>query len=117
MSRIVTISNDIKQEIAEHVVEQARPGYMKDYQGEWFVVNGEQLIHRQSTAQWNPWPDSANVIKVDDLVFLYGGAEDERCDFWGDDDDSVEQNELRVEFALGYVPDNYDADDYKAREL
>lgn len=163
---MITISENIKGEIAERVVEQAHPGYMAEYQGEWYVVNGTRLMHHQSNAQWTPWQDDDDVISVDDLVMLYGGGEadnaefgnyartqidwtayDEDMDLWRpayfavdsndpnpDDYEIVDwaeehfpgaaqrlreidaaQWEIEVEFALGYVPDNYDEIDYAAR--
>lgn len=115
--RTIQIAESIKQEIAERVVEQASPGYTKDYQGEWYVVNGSSVQHKQRNAPWSPWSDSADVISVDDLVFIYGGADVERADFSIEPSEysDEEQVGIAVEFALGYVPDSYDADDYEAR--
>lgn len=115
---MITISEHIKGEIAERVVEQAHPGYMAEYQGEWYVVNGTRLMHYQRNAAWEPWADDDAVISVEDLVFLYGGGERENCDFWGEENEEYseeENNEARVDFALGYVPDNYDEVAYAAR--
>lgn len=121
MATIIQISDSIKGEIAEKVCEQAGPGYVKDYRGEWFVVDGERLMHKERNAPWSPWSDDASVISVDDLVFIYGGAEAENCDFdpspAGDiEGDTTEAAWGRaVEFALGYVPDSYDHDAYESR--
>ena len=115
---MVTISESIKQEIAARVVEQAHPGYDANYMGEWYVVNGTRLMHYQNNAQWTPWNDDDDVISVEDLVMLYGGGEDDNCDFWGEENEDCteeEDNELRIAFALGYVPDSYDEVAYAAQ--
>lgn len=109
MTQIIII-NDIKEEIARKVVEQASAGYSKAAQGEWFVIDGASVMHRDETAQWNPWHDGATVISVDDLVGLYGGADAEHADF-----DPGEDVDSAVQFALDYVPDSYDSADYAAR--
>lgn len=112
--RIISISEDIKQEIAEKVAQQASAGYSVDAQGEWYVVDGERVVHAQRNRPWNPWSDDADVIAVDDLVFLYGGAEQEHADF-ENGVDGADDWEPAVDFALGYVPSSYDAADYEAR--
>ena len=81
MPRIITISEDIKDEIARRVCEQAHPGYSTEYMGEYYVVDGTRVMHAQARRAWNPWPDSADIISVEDLVFIYGGAEESHCDF------------------------------------
>ncbi len=113
MARIISIADGIKQEIAEKVAQQASAGYAKDYQGEWFLVNGSAVVHKDSNAVWTPWHDDDDVISVEDLVFEFGGASDESADFEnsGDGDDY----DLTVEFALGYVPDSYDAEAWESR--
>lgn len=111
---IITISESIKQAIAEKVAEQASAGYSADAQGEWYVVNGTAVVHKQRTAAWTPWSDDDQVIAVDDLVNLYGGAEAEQADF-ENGVDGADDFDLTVDFALGYVPSQYDADDYAAR--
>lgn len=114
MARIIIIKEDIKQEIAEKVALQAGAGYMKDFHGEWFVVDGTEVVHRASNAPWNPWHDGADVISVEDLVFEFGGAEQEGADFKngvGRADDF----DVTVAFASGYVPDSYDADAWDRR--
>lgn len=116
--RTIQISDSIKQEIAERVVEMAHPGYSKGYQGEWYVVDGSRVVHAQGNRPWDPWHDAADVIAVDDLVNIFGGGNRDRADFWGDDDgdyDRKDIDEIRIEFALGYVPDSYDAAAYEAR--
>lgn len=113
----ITISESIKQEIAERVIEQAHPGYSADYMGQWYVVNGSSVQHKQRNAPWSPWSDDADVISVDDLVNIYGGADAENADFSieASEYSDEEQVEIAISFALGYVPDSYDADDYEAR--
>lgn len=111
---VITISEGIKQEIAERVAEQASAGYNYDVQGEWYVVNGSAVVHQEKTAQWNNWNDDDNVIAVDDLVAIYGGADDDHADF-ENGVDGADDFDLTVEFVLGYVPSEYDADDYAAR--
>lgn len=122
--RIIQISESIKQEIAERVVEQAHPGYSSEYMGEWYVVNGTRVQHKQRNAPWAPWSDAADVISVEELVFLYGGAEQDRADFDPTPSDDLSENEDEAErmgyesavaFALDYVPASYDAADYEAR--
>lgn len=108
MARIIRINETIRREIAEKVAEQATAGYMKDAQGEWYVVDGTEVVRRERRAPWNPWHDGADVISVEDLVFEFGGAEADQADFengvgGADDFDAA------VTFALGYVPDAYDA--------
>ncbi len=108
MARTIKIEESIKQEIAEKVAQQASAGYAKDYQGEWYVVNGSSVVHEQSNAQWSPWHDDDDVISVEDLVFEFGGAGDENADFENSGDG--EDFSLTVDFALGYVPNSYDAE-------
>lgn len=118
MANIVTISESIKEEIARRVVEQAHPGYSSDYMGQWYVVDGRAVVHAERNRPWNPWSDDAAVISVDDLVHIYGGADEEHASFGldtSDEYDDEEQIGIAVEFALGYVPDSYDAADYEAR--
>lgn len=121
MANIITISESIKQEIAERVVEMASPGYSPDAQGNWYVVDGERVMwHNNNTAQWTPWSDDAATIHVNDLVWYFGGAEAENADFdpsieTAGEEDEQEGMKIAVEFALGYVPDSYDAAAYEAR--
>ena len=108
----ITIANGIKQEIAKKVVEISHPGYSIDAQGSWYVVDGSSVMHAQANRPWNPWHDNADVISVEDLVVLFGGAED--CDFDPSPSDDVTEDdayEAAVGFALGYVPDSYDTAD------
>lgn len=113
-TRIITISENIKEEIARRVAEQQSAGYSVDAQGQWYVVNGAQVVHKQRNAAWAPWSDDADVIGVEDLVNIFGGADDDRADFTNGED-GADDFEVTVEFALGYVPDSYDADAYEAR--
>ena len=115
MARHITISDSIKQEIAERVVEQAHPGYDTGYLGEWYIVDGARLMHRQRTAPWDPWHDGADVISVEDLVFAIGGAEADRADFDAGNYDDEDEVEAAVMFALDYIPDSYDAEAWDAR--
>lgn len=119
MARI-TISDSIKQEIAEKVCEQAAPGYEKLAQGQWFVVNGEKVVHAQEHRSWDPWHEDDEVVAVDDLLWYCGGARREHADFdpspaEGEYDEATAW-EIAVEFALGYVPDAYDTKDLPYRE-
>ena len=100
---MITIEEGIKQEIAERVVEEATPGYNPALHGQWFVVDGEAVVHRASDARWNPWPDGSEAIGVSDLVWFFGGGEAEGADF-----SPFGEWEIAVEFALGYVPDAYE---------
>lgn len=109
MTNIITISESIKQEIAEKVAEQASAGYSPDAQGNWYVVDGERVMHYESTAAWKPWNDDASVIHVNDLVWYFGGAKEENADF-ENGVDGADDFDLTVEFALGYVPNSYDQD-------
>lgn len=110
---IIAIAESIKNEIAEKVVEQAHPGYSKGAQGQWYVVNGEKVVHAQESRAWNPWNDDDHAISVEDLVFEFGGAESDNADFdpspSDDIDDDTEEAayERAVEFALDYVPSSY----------
>lgn len=116
MARHIVISDSIRQEIAARVVEQAHPGYHR--QGYYYVVDGERVMYAETTRQFDPWHDDADVIGVDDLVFIFGGAEADRADFdpTSDDPDVDEETaaEIAVDFARGYVPDSYDAEVYEA---
>jgi hypothetical protein len=115
MANIITISDSIKQEIAERVVEMAHPGYNADYQGNWYVVDGECVMHKQSNAPWAPWSDDAAVIHVSDLVWYFGGAKEESADFDPTPAEGCDEEtgtEIAIEFALGYVPDAYDQEVY-----
>ena len=109
MANIITISESIKQEIAEKVAEQASAGYSADAQGNWYVVDGDRVMHCENTAAWKPWNDDANVIHVNDLVWYFGGAREERADF-ENGVDGADDYDLTVEFAMSYVPDSYDQD-------
>jgi hypothetical protein len=100
---MITIEEGIKQEIAERVASSTTPGYSTALHGQWFVVDGEAVVHRASNAPWNPWPDGSEAIGVSDLVWFFGGAELEGADF-----SPFGEWEIAVEFALGYVPDAYD---------
>ena len=114
MKHIITISETIKQAIAEKVALQASAGYDSDVMGRWYVVDGDDVIHCETHAAWNPWPDDAATINVNDLVNLFGGAEDDLADF-ENGVDGADDYDLAVEFALGYVPDSYDATEYEER--
>lgn len=105
---MITIEEGIKQEIAERVASSTTPGYSTALHGQWFVVDGEAVVHRASNAPWNPWPDDATVISVSDLVWFFGGGEAEGADF-----SPFGEWEIAVEFALGYVPDAYDPSAYR----
>lgn len=113
--RTIQISESIKQEIAEKVAQQQSAGYSVDAQGQWYVVDGEEVMHAQRNRPWNPWHDSADVISVEDLVNIYGGAEEDRAEFTNGED-GADDYEVAVDFALGYVPDSYDAEAYEARD-
>lgn len=113
MARLIRIAENIKQDIAEKVAQMASRGYIADYQGSWYVVDGVRLMHHTSDAPWTPWMDNAAVIHVNDLVEIYGGADTESADF--ENSGEGEDYALTVEFALSYVPDSYDADDYAWR--
>lgn len=91
-----------QHDIAEKVVEQAHPGYSKMVQGEWYS-DGTRLYHAQANRAWNSWPDQTQVFNVDTLVYDWGGAQAENCDFSveSDDPDELEQ---AVIFCLDYVP-------------
>lgn len=109
---VITIANGIKQEIAEKVVEISHPGYSIDVQGSWYVVDGSSVMHVQANRPWNPWHDNADVISVEDLVMLFGGAED--CDFDPSSSDDVNEGDAydaAVGCVLGCVPDSYDTAD------
>lgn len=113
----IQIAESIKGEIAEKIAEQASPGYSKDVQGEWYVVDGVKVVHAERTRPWDPWHDDAKVVSVEDLVWYCGGAQEENADFDPSVADDIEGDtqeaawERAVEFALGYVPDAYDTAD------
>lgn len=69
---IVNIRTEIKPEIVAKALKQIDPTYSRTARGEWFVVDGEKVMHHGHTA-WTPWPGTANVISVEDLVFGLGG--------------------------------------------
>lgn len=112
--RNIQISNSIKQEIAKKVATQHSAGYAREYQGSWYVVDGTAVMHKESNAPWTPWSDDADVIEVEDLVNIFGGADRDHADF-ENGVDGADDFDLTVEFALDYVPDSYDADAYEAR--
>lgn len=104
---VLPINPAIRREIAEKVVAQAHPGYSKAAQGEWYT-DGARLYHVEDTAPWLPWSDDAVVVSVDRLVYAYGGAGEDRCDFnpqnaGGEDDD--EYTEAAIDFCFHYVPE------------
>jgi hypothetical protein len=107
--KTIKIAENIKEAIARKLVEQESAGYSKDAQGQWYVVNGSRAVHAERNRPWNPWSDDAVVVSVDELVFEFGGASADHASFWSEGDDDS-QFESRVEFALDYVPDSYDAD-------
>ena len=105
---VITIAENIKDEIARRIVEQAQPGYASEYMGEWYVVDGVQLMHAQQNRHFDPWHDGAEVVSVEDLVFIAGGAHDDHADFDAGnyyDDDEVD---AAISFALSYIPDAYE---------
>lgn len=104
----ITIAESIKSEIARRVAEQAGAGYSKDAQGEWYVIDGERVVHAQPNRPWNPWHDDAQVIDVETLVFEFGGAEAEHADF-ENGVDGADDFEAAADFAFNYVPDSYEA--------
>ena len=108
---MIVINDDIKDEIAKRVAEQASAGYSPDAQGNWYVVDGAYVMHLDSNAAWKPWNDDANVIHVNDLVWYFGGAKEENADF-ENGVDGAEDFDIAVEFAFGYVPASYDQDMY-----
>jgi hypothetical protein len=110
---IITISEHIKGEIAEKVALECSAGYDSDVQGLWYVVNGSSVVHYNSSDAWTPWSDDDATINVNDLAWHFGGAEGEGADF-ENGVDGADDHEQAVEFALGYVPDSYDADDWAA---
>jgi hypothetical protein len=69
---IIDIRTEIKPEIVEKAMKQIDPGYCRAARGEWFVVDGEKVMHHGHT-NWTPWPGTASVISVEDLVFGLGG--------------------------------------------
>lgn len=114
------IKEEIKEEIATRLVQQEALGHDKEYQGEWYVVNGDKVVHAERNRPWNPWGDDDAVIAVDELIFELGGAGDENASFtsepqYDEDGDVIELSEeettaefeAQVSFALGYVPDEY----------
>lgn len=112
----IRINDSIKDEIAQRVVEQATPGYHS--QGSYYVVNGERVVFAQTHRPWDPWNDDDAVVSVEDLVFICGGAEEDRADFDPSPEGDVSDEdayEAAVLFASGYVPDAYDPADV-ARE-
>ena len=118
MARIIKIVEGIKNEIAQRVVEQSHPGYTIDALGAWYVVDGECVMHAQQNRPWDPWHDDADVIGVEDLVNIFGGAERDLAEFDPTPVDGSSDEvgfEMAVEFALEYVPDQYDAEAYEAR--
>lgn len=98
----MNIAETHRREIAEKVVEQAHPGYSKMAQGEWYS-DGMRLYHAQENRAWNPWPDSTQAFSVETLVYAWGGAYAENCDFSIESDDP-EDLEQAVAFCLDYVP-------------
>lgn len=110
----MTIEPAIKRAIAEKVVEQAHPGYSKAAQGQWFT-DGKRLYHAAEQRPWNPWPDNASVVSVDELVQHYGGAEKDHARFETEDGVSgvseEEATEIAVDFCLQYIPDQIIVED------
>lgn len=90
MERTVTISGAIRREIAERAIQQAN-----DTAGAWYVVDGCSVQYAQRTTHWNPWRGRADAIRVDDLIYIYGGAD--------------HGHDLTVEYALRHIPDSYEA--------
>lgn len=108
MKRIIKIADSIRDAIASAIVKEAHPAHTGGY---WYVVNGAEVVYHEATAPWKPWDEGDDVINVTDLADEFGGA-DGGVDFWGDDGDDPEQDqELRLEFALGYIPSEYEVDD------
>lgn len=106
----IKINPSIKREIAEKIILENSAGYSTEYQGSYYVIDGERVIYAQSNRPWDPWPDSAEVIGIDALVAEVGGANAEGVSFAreageADDDDAIQN---AIDFALAYVPDEYD---------
>lgn len=110
----IKIDSGIQTEIAQRVVEQAHPGYSKEAQGQWYVVNGSKVVHADANRSWNPWSDGDEVVGVEDLVFFCGGAEGDNADFDPSPTGGVSDQdayEAALIFASNYVPDAYDTAD------
>lgn len=71
---ILTIAENIKEEVARRVVEQAAPGYDTQHMGEWYAVDTDgdnildSVMHAEATRPWNPWHDNAIAIAVEDCI-------------------------------------------------
>lgn len=110
----------IIREIAESIVKQSDPGYTTEYMGEYYAVDTDgddmfdAVMHKESTAPWNPWHDEAVAVAVADLYLGSNASFDPTPDdeFIGDmdpDDDPAydEAYELAVELAECELPDEY----------
>lgn len=110
----ILIHDHIKREIAEKVVQQARPDYNKAAHGEWFVVDGEKVMsHGRIATGWSPWAATAHVISVDDLVFQVGGAARDNASFDpsptpGETEEQAYERAIAA--ALACIPDSYDTE-------
>ena len=123
------IADDIRQEIATAIVKQSDPGYDEQFFGQYFAVDTDgdmtldAVMHRESTAPWNPWHDNAVAFPVEAL--FDGTADfDPTLDSFRDDDldtgdlnkDELEQYawEAAVEFAMSELPKTWNSDEYEA---
>lgn len=67
------IDKSIRRDVAKCMVKMSDPGYLKEIQGDWYVVDtdGDQMfdtiMDREYSAPWNPWPDNAVAIPLDAL--------------------------------------------------
>lgn len=66
-TRTVTLSADVKREVAEAIVDLAHPGHSKQYNGNHYT-DGVQVWWNVSSSQFSPWADDAEIACVDEFV-------------------------------------------------
>lgn len=102
------ISESIRREIAEAIVNQSDPGFAIGYAAEAYAVdtNGDGTLDtvylKEPNAPWNPWHDNAVAISVEDIYAEVAASFDPTPDM----DEPEELNE--EEWAEAYFKEAVD---------
>lgn len=105
---IIKIDPKIKIEIARATIRENHPGFTSQYMDSAYVVNGNKIMQAAPNRQWDPWSDNANVVSVDWLVRVAGGADADGVDMEIDSDADDYNEDETLDFIMAYIPDQYD---------
>ena len=118
------IAENIRKEIATAIVKQSEPGYDTDFFGQYWAVDTDgdntldAVMHKESTAPWNPWHDNATAFPVSALYEDSNADFDPtNFDFESDDVNEDEAQEIAfleaVSFAMGELPKQWNSEAYE----